>query len=344
MADEIGDAGTAGMQGAYVSQQFITGGKLTLGQAVASQQIAAAQQRLTSLQQRVLTDVRLGYYDVLIAQRKLELTRELVAIGGRAVDTSQRLLASGDIPRMALLQTQVEAGAAQILVRRAENEYEASWRRLTSVIGMPDIEQARVAGDLDEAAAAFDFEDQLAILIAQSPEIAAAEAEVAQARWALAQARAAVVPDIYTQLSVQYNHGSSDTVANVQVGLPLPIWNKNQGAILEARQELIGATRNVGRLELDLRQRLAAVFQQYADAQVQVETYSTHILPRAKETLDLVTTGYPEELGYLELLTAQRTYFQTALAHVEALRELWRARLRIDGLLLEGSLEPQGGT
>ena len=91
---------------------------------------------------------------------------------------------------------------------------------------------------------------------------------------------------------------------------------------------------------MDLRNRLAAAFQQYANARFQVTENLREILPKAKETFDLVHRGYEQgEVGYLGLLTAQRTYFRTNLSHIDALREMWRARLRIEGLLLDGSLQ-----
>jgi outer membrane protein TolC len=48
------------------------------------------------------------------------------------------------------------------------------------------------------------------------------------------------------------------------------------------------------------------------------------------------------ELGYLELLDAQRAYFRVSLAYVESLRDLWVAKTRIDGMLVTGALERPG--
>jgi cobalt-zinc-cadmium efflux system outer membrane protein len=63
-------------------------------------------------------------------------------------------------------------------------------------------------------------------------------------------------------------------------------------------------------------------------------------LPNAKSSLELVRDGYQAgEFGFLNLLVAQRTYSQTNLAYVEALRELWSAAVEIRGLLLNNSLE-----
>ena len=341
--EEIGAGGSAGMQGGFVGQEFITGGKLGLNRAVVAQEIRAAEQRLAAAQRSVLTDVRLTYYEALLAQRRLELTGELVEISQQAVEASRRLLEVGDIPRVGLLQTEVEAQSTLILRRRAENELDAAWRRLTSVTGLPQMQRTHLAGDLENMTIILDFQQQLARLLAESPETAEAVAEVARACWALERAYAEVVPDVSTQAAVLYNDGTGDTVAGVQVSLPLPLWNRNQGGIQEASQEVVAARRNVDRVELSLRERLAAAFRQYADARYQVGMYFGEILPKARETLDLVATGYEAgEVGYLDLLAAQRTYFQTTLAYIDALRDLWQATLQIEGMLLSGSLQEGG--
>ncbi|MCL4202635.1 MAG: TolC family protein [Pirellulaceae bacterium] len=68
------------------------------------------------------------------------------------------------------------------------------------------------------------------------------------------------------------------------------------------------------------------------------------MLPDAKETLDLVTVGYQQgEFSYVNLLTVQRTYFQSNLAYLDSLLELKSARVQIEGLLLSDSLSVPPG-
>lgn len=339
MGNEIGDGGSAGLQGGYVGQQFITGGKLELNRAVVSQEIMRAEQELSAQRQRVLTDVRTAFYGVLIAQRKVELANKLVDVSKQAVDASQVLLKALEIPRAGLLQTQVQSQNAKILLRRSENESIAAWRRLTAVIGQPNLPQQPLDGDLEQASNDLDWDEQLARIKSQSPEIAAAVAEVERANWALDRAHAQVVPDVRMQVAVHHNDLNGDTVTGVQLAMPLPLWNRNQGGIQQAFAEIAAAHENVQRLELSLRERLAAAYQQYATARFQVDNYAKEIIPTAKETLDLVSSGYRlGEVGYLDLLTAQRTYAQTNLSYIDALRDLWQAKLLIEGLLLDDSL------
>ncbi|VAX36923.1 hypothetical protein MNBD_PLANCTO02-1622, partial [hydrothermal vent metagenome] len=74
----------------------------------------------------------------------------------------------------------------------------------------------------------------------------------------------------------------------------------------------------------------------------EIERYSKEIIPDAKSSLELVTSGYEKgEFDYNRLLTAQRTYFQTNIAYLQAIQSWWTAKLEIDGLLLRGGLNSQ---
>ena len=122
--------------------------------------------------------------------------------------------------------------------------------------------------------------------------------------------------------------------------MPIPLWNRNQGGIRQAQAEVSEAIRNADRVELNLQGRLANAFQQYADAYVTTDSYASNILPRAQKTFELVERGYQQgEVGYLDVLTAQRTFSQSNLEYLDALESLWKSYVRIDGLLLEGGLE-----
>lgn len=339
-ADEIGDDGAAGQQGAFFGQQFITGHKLKLDREVAAQEVSKAEQELAAAVLRVRTDARQNYYAVLIAQRKLEMARDLVSVSDKAVETSERLLKAKEISQVALLQTQVQAQTAKVASVRAQNEYVAAWRLLTSVAGIPQMEQRQLTGNLDAILQDLDWDTELNRLTTESPEVASANAELESARWALERAYAQRKPDIDLRVSVQHDNSTHDNIAGVEVGFPLPVWNRNQGGIQQAHGQMAVAERDIERIRLDLRRRLAIEFQQYANARYQVTNLSTDVLPKTKETFDLVTKGYQSgEVGYLELLIAQRTYFETNLSYFEAVRDLWQSRLRIEGMLLDSSLQ-----
>ena len=131
-----------------------------------------------------------------------------------------------------------------------------------------------------------------------------------------------------------------DADAGLVVALPVPIWNRNQGAICEARAELAAAQRELAQVELSLSQRLAPVFERYSNAAAQVSRYRNRILPRAAQTLELTRQSFEQgEVSFINLLAVQRTFANNQLAYLDALESVRLAEIEIAGLLLSGSLE-----
>jgi cobalt-zinc-cadmium efflux system outer membrane protein len=339
--NEIGNSDRAGQQGGFVGQQVITGGKLRLSRAVAEQGLRVAQQQLEAQRYRVVNDVRIDFYEVLAAQRRAEIAEELLATGQRTMNVIEQFLQAKEVSQVDLLQARVETNAARILLENARNDQAAAWRKLAAVVGTPDMQPKPLAGDLQADLGDIVFDDALRTLLNGSPELAAARANADRARQAVTRARVEPVPNLDLAAGVQFDNSTRDTIANVQIGMPIPILNRNQGGIRRAEGEFAAARNDVQRTELDLQQRLATAYQRYANARQQVKTYTDAILPDAQKSIDLVTTGYRQgQFGYLILLTSQRTYFQTKLAYLESLRQLRISAVEIDGLLLTDSLRP----
>jgi cobalt-zinc-cadmium efflux system outer membrane protein len=337
---EIGNEGHAGQQGSYVGQEIVTAGKLRLNRSVAEQEVRQAEWAWQAQRQRVLTDVRRSFYDVLVAQRTMELTEQLLRIGEEGVRSTKSLMKAQEVARADVLQAHIEAESARVLLQRARNRHAASWRNLAAVVGNANMPPQRLAGEAWDGLHELTWEDTYNRLLAESPQLAAARAGVARAQATINREYAQRVPNIDLQMAVQYDNATKDTFATVQAGVPIPFFNRNQGNIRKAHAELLAAQNEVQRVQLDLQQRLAAVFEQYATARYQVEKYSQDILPSAQASLDLANKGYRQgEYNYLFLLTAQRTYFQTNLIYLDALQELRTASTAIEGNLLNGSLQ-----
>ena len=339
---DIGEDDTAGQHGGFVSQEFVTGGKLRLNRAVGGREVEMQESLLEAQRRRIVNDVQLRFYDSLVAQRRVELTEEIASVSGQLAETSQTLLEALQVSRSDLLQAEIEAQETEIFAANARNQRAEAWRRLAAAIGVPDLAMTQLAGNLNDALGEYGWEATYARLMSQSPELSAAEARVQRARLAILRARRENVPNVEVMASASHMTQNGDDVAGVQVGIPLPICNRNQGNILAAEAELVAAQNNSRRLELQLQERLAAAYRRYADARQQVERYQQEILPRAQEALELVGRGYREgQVDFISLLTTQRTYIRSNLAYIEALAELRQATTLIDGMVLSDSLQAE---
>jgi cobalt-zinc-cadmium efflux system outer membrane protein len=343
IAQDIGEDHTAGEQGAFVSQQFVTGHKRQLDQAVAGQDVDERASLANAQLIRVLSDVRLRFYEALVAQRRVGLSDELVKITGQSADLSQRLLQAQQVSQSDLLQAQIEASEAAIVADNARNEQTQSWRRLAAVVGNPHLASQPLAGDLEANIPNYDWEQSYSSLMAQSPELSAAISRVERARLAVTRAQRQNIPNVDVMVNVSHRNQTNDNVVGVQAGIPLPILNRNQGNILQADAELLAAESDVRRIQLELQNRLAIVLRRYENARQQVARYQNEIIPRAKQSIDLVTQSYGGgQLGFQPLLTSQRTYVRANLMYLDALSELRQASTLIEGKLLFDSL--QSGT
>lgn len=337
---DIGLDGTSGQQGMGVSQEIITSNKRVWAMSVAEAEIQQAQLAWESQRRRVVNGVRSGYYDVLLAQRTIDVNNELVRIGQRGVELAERRLAARQISKAEVLQIQIEAQMAELSLNQAKNNHDAVWRSLTAVLGNPDLQPQPLAGEVDKDLPQFDWRETLDTLLTQSPELAQAFAAVQRARNDLALQCANRIPNFQVATGAKYDESARFTLADVEISVPIPVFNRNQGNIMAAQSNLAAAQNEVRRLELQLRDRLAEAFEQYANASRQVEVYSGSIVPNAEESLRLANIGYQAgHFGYLTLLTAQRTYFGVSLEYLESLKMFWARSVELEGMLLSGGLQ-----
>ncbi len=338
-ATEVGERGAAGAQGAFVAQRLIMGGKRRLDQAIADGDFDVAHFQFHAQERRVLSDVRTRFYEALVAQRRVELTGELARISDNLVTATETLQRGGLATENDVLQATIRADETHILVDNALNEEIESWRRLAAVIGTPLMNRAALDGELTSDQPAWEWEECREKVLTGNPSLMAARARVARASVGVARARREPIPDIDLFVSVRHANVASDDIANVQVGIPIPVFDRNQGNIRSAQAEWQEARSEVRRIATLLQDRLATAYRKYANARQQATRYQGRIVPRAKKSLELVTQGYSKgQVEYLTLLTAQQTFIQVNLAYLDALREFRASSSVIEGQLLSGSL------
>jgi len=97
IGDEIGNDGTQGLQGAGFTQEIVTAHKRQLNQATASYEVEQARYAWEAQRMRVINDVRIGYFLVLLAQKTVEISTQLVRIGDEGLQTTEKLRTASSI-------------------------------------------------------------------------------------------------------------------------------------------------------------------------------------------------------------------------------------------------------
>lgn len=338
-ASEVGNEGKGGQQGGFVSQTIVTAGKLRLNQDVACWNIQEMSWEYQTQRVRVQNDVRRTYYDVIGAQRRMKIAADLVKVAETGAKIAEQRRKAKQGSKADVLQAQIDLNRVRIIQQNAKYDYDAAWRQLTAVLGRPDMPPQPLAGSLNGTVPKWEWDAARDKLIGGSPQLQAARARVQRARAAIRRQEAQPIPNLNTQVSLQQDANSGYTIAGVQLGVPIPVFNRNQGNIRVAQGEYHRTLRDVQRLELQLRHGLAEAFRNYRQAEYQVARYEKGILDNARESLTLIEQSYEAgQVNFLRVLTARRIYFEANLRYVQALIALQQANVVIDGYVLTGGL------
>ncbi|MCH7989675.1 MAG: TolC family protein [Planctomycetes bacterium] len=337
-ADEIGDNSSAGLHGAFISQTFITGDKLAANRHVIGHDIESMMWQVETQRVRVLTDIRVRFFKALAAQRRMKLAREfrVVAVKGLSV-AKDRLEAEGTRPDV--LQSEIQVSEVDLLIKRAEFEFAAVWKELVAIAGVPDMAPTTLVGELEMPRGSHDLESVYDQIVEESPLLQAAYQQVHRAQANFQRQRVQSRPNLTGQLGVGYDDSTGDEFVNVQISIPLPVHNANQGNIRAAHAAYVEATQNVQRIKMQIRKDLARVMREYEVAKATVTLYNLTILPKAKESQQLITAAHTAgEFDFLRVLTARKIFFDVNLQYVTALSDLATTNAQIEGLLLSGGL------
>ena len=341
VGEQIGIEGTAGeMQGLFVQQSIVTAGKLRLSREKYSQEARQAEIQVMAQQLRVLNGVRSRYYETLAALRVVEIHRELLDNAAQSLLTHREMFNTGQADETDVLMREVAQERARIALKSAENRALAARVHLASVVGAPHVADQPLIDCLEPDGAPLEWESSLQVLLRDSPELMFALAHVRHDQIMVEREKVEPVPNINVQTAAGYSYETSDAVAGVQIGLDVPIWNRNQGSIRQARADLARSQAEVARIELALCSRLAAAFNRYNTAWAAVQAYRKINLPKTQQAFDLINEMYEERRRpWMDVVEMKRTLLDVRSEYTQQLLALRKAEVEICGLLLVDGLE-----
>ena len=337
--------------GAGFQQRIVTAGKLGLSRKVAEQERAIIEEAAKAQRQRVLNAVRALYYQALGDQYRIRVRTNLASLATEAVRISGELANVGAADQPDLLAADVEAQRIELELADAVNRQERTWRQLAAVVNNPSLRPTPLAGEL-ETVPRLEVDQALEAIYAESPELRAASIDVNRAETALTRTKKEVIPDLIVSGGVRYNRELLE-VANgsalrrpvgpegfFDIGIQIPIFNRNQGNVAAARAGVDRAKLEVDRTKLALRSRLAEVYREYTTSLLRADRYRQDVLPKAQKAYELYLNNFRQmAAAYPQALIAQRNLFQLQDAYVDALTSVWQRSTEIQGLLLTGGVD-----
>jgi outer membrane protein, heavy metal efflux system len=301
-----------------VGQPIELGGKRgrRIDSAKAATQVAGYQ--LEDIRRQVTLQVKSAFAGALIAREQLALAQENI----KTLDDTERIqrlrAEKGDISELELLRIQVQRFTFERDAADARQALVAAKIALRTAAGAQAIaEDFEVVGELGFKEVSLDKSALMRRAMDNRPDLRAAEADRERARAEHRLARANAWWDITPQ--IEYQRIGPDNTIGFGFSLPIRIFDRNQGEIARTQAEIdrVDAVREATALQL-----LAALDTDRQTALTQRErvvSLRDVYLPKATRARDTVEFAYRRGgQSLLDFLDAQRSYRETALAHLQA--------------------------
>ena len=283
----------------------------------------------------VLTQMNQAFIDVLAAQEVVALNEELVRLAEQVFNTAKAQVEAGKVSPVQQMRTQVELANSRIALETSKRELEGARFVLASIWGSTSPVFEKVEGQF-EMAKPIPTVEQLANRISQNPNIVRWTVEIAHRHAAIQLERSKRVPGLSIGGGMKHLNESSDVAFILGLSLPLPLFDRNQGAILEAEYNLAKAFEERKSAEVAIRTALTTTYGVLSAAAGTVSALKDEALPRAHGTFDAVTEGYRiGKFDFLEMLDAQRTLFDVRGSYINALAKYHKAVAEVERLVGE---------
>ncbi|MDX9973893.1 MAG: TolC family protein [FCB group bacterium] len=310
----------------------------------------------------VLSGVTRAFVELLGAQDRLRLQVELTAFAERVREVSAARVEAGQVSPLELTRAETELASMRIARDAAARVVEAARVRLAGAIGLREPNFDRAVGGMEDVATPPSFETLFAA-VEKNPDLARWADEMDQRLAALELERARRVPDVTVaagfrtagldtadseawSVGTDFNALSaglrrSDTGLSRQrensivlgVSIPLPLRNRNQGAIREAEYLVEKAKAEREAAEVRVRSSLRAAYEDLQRAAETALRIRNEVMPGARSTFELTQEGYQQgKFGFLEVLDTQRTLFDVQRQYTDALIEYHAALTGVERL------------
>jgi outer membrane protein TolC len=266
------------------------------------------------------------------------MQKELLKNAEDSLVTTRELYNLGRATRADVHLANVALQQQRLTVLRAENALRRSWQDLTALAGV-DLPYQPLAGPLETTVAPIEWDWALNRLLAEAPQLQQARIKLTGDQIQLERELVEPVPNIFIRAGTGRNFEAKETVGLAEVFMEVPLWDKNQGTIRQARADLARQHEEIRRIELLLRRELGRVYEMYLTALQHVQNFEQVILPESRQAYEVRLDSYEEDrIPWTDVLAAENGYFTLRSQYIQNLVQLRESEVLILGYLLHGGL------
>lgn len=324
-----------------LSQEFLTGGKRAKRLAVAEREVEEVHQQIADRERQLALEVKSTFAELIQTQKRRELAQRAIELNAKLLEITKERLTAGDIPELEVNLARVEVSRSEGRKIEAERQLTPLLAKLRTLLGLPAGEEVTFA-DIPERRLLSVTPDELTRLaLANRPDLKALQATRAKGDAAVVLAEAERIPNVTAGLGYTYERSGlevgdieardKDHLLGLRISIPLPVFDRNQAGIREARARRQGAESRLEFARTSVAREIEGDYARLAAAEKSLELYATGILPQLEENLKLVQEAYQiGEVGILSVIEEQKKYIEVHDGYLAALADRQTALARLE--------------
>ena len=246
---------------------------------------------LSGRQLKVRAAVMAAFFDVLAAQELLALAQDSAALARRATDIAAKRVAAGKVSPVEETKARVAEAGVRVSLTQAQSELRNARRRLASWWGNPSPRFSEALGDVDRMPSLPD-PDAIEQRLSTSPLLERARLELERRKSLVNVEQSKTVQDFTVSVGVQRREESQREQMMVGISVPIPLYNRNQGNLLEALRREDKARDELVATRITLASEAYQVVERLSARRQEAELLRDEVLPGAKSAYEAATIGF----------------------------------------------------
>jgi outer membrane protein, heavy metal efflux system len=269
----------------------------------------------------ILTQVAKSYALLLKAQERLKLSKNLVQLGEKFLNTVNERIKAGKVATLEKVKSELNLSSLKIEFENAKHELKVARSNLSITWGTAQPQFESAIGNLNQISDVPTLEN-LKTRLSHNPDLARWTTELEQRQAILDSELSKSIPDVELQGGYRRFEPTDDNSLVFGISIPLQFFNRNQGAIEEARHKLGKAESEKRAKEAFTEKTLLEAYSALVFYRKRVTTIKNQILPGAEKAFNGTQEGYRfGKFNLLDVLDSQKTFFQTKKFFLDSLAQ-----------------------
>ena len=321
-----------------ISQQFPVAGRLDRQKDVARVDVALAYAEIRQAELKLASEVASAFYRVLALNRQIESRERLIDVDQKLVKGTRNRFKAAEV-------SELDVNAAQLDLQRLNQERTlllsqraTQLAQLNQLLGRPTRQPLELDDALPSTERLPGLAEQQREALTLRPDLRFALLNADRAKADQELARAQRWEDWTVGVGLEQGRQVIDSgppqrisrAIGVNLSIPLPLVNRNQGRIAEAAAAGDQAYARIEALKLGISNEVTSVYAEAERLQQVIAEYQRSMLPLSERNVRLAQQGYDQGLvSIVEVVQAQRQQGELNGAYLNTLDQYLQALARL---------------